>query len=161
MVALIDGVANELLGRTDAASEIYRAILARPSLPATMASRTSNNLAALLIDRGEYDEARKLIDTAVEELGPHPTLLDTRGMLWLGLGETTKAIEDLKEASLVPEAAKHLHMATARFAARQVPECRAALAAAEAAGIRKERLAPAEQERLDTLDKALADHVGS
>ena len=161
MVAIIDAVARELLGRPDEAVEIYRELLARPALPATIASRTANNLASLLIDRGEHDEARALIDRAIEELGPHPTLLDTRGMLWLSLGDTTKAIEDLKEASLAPTSSKHLHMAVARFAAREVAECRAALAAAEAKGIRKERLAKSEQQRLETLDKALADHVGN
>lgn len=161
MLELLDAVARELLGQPSEAEKIYRGILAKPSLPATMASRTANNLASLLIERGEFDEARSLIDRALEELGPHPTLLDTRGMLWLGLGDTTKAIEDLKESSLAPTASKHLHMAVACFAARQVAECRAALAAAEAKGIRKERLSLAEKGRLETLDKALADHVGN
>ena len=161
MVAILDAVAREVLGQPKEAEAIYREVIARPGLPADLASKAANNLASLLIDSGDFEEARTLLESAVEELGPHPNLLDTRSLLWLGMGNVTKAIEDCKESSLVPSATKHLHMAVVRFAAREVAESRAALTAAEALDIRKQRLSIGDQKRLETLDKALADHVGS
>lgn len=88
-------------------------------------------------------------------------VLDARGLLWLGEGNTTRAIEDFKESILVPSSTKHLHMANACFDARQVSECRASLAAAESMGIRKERLSTADGQLLERLNKALADQVAN
>jgi alkanesulfonate monooxygenase SsuD/methylene tetrahydromethanopterin reductase-like flavin-dependent oxidoreductase (luciferase family) len=59
-----------------------------------LAARASNNLASLLVGPESIDEARDLIDSAIVELGPNPTLLDTRALIWLAAGDTTRAIED-------------------------------------------------------------------
>lgn len=159
MILLLQGALLELIGRPADAIATYRELLARPGLPAVIAARASNNLAAVLIGRKEIDEARKLIEAAVAELGPHPTLLDTRALVWLARGDATRAIEDLKEASLAASATTHLHMAMAAYDARMTTECRAALINAETKGLRRERLNADDSARLATLDKALAEQV--
>jgi hypothetical protein len=50
-------------------------------------------------------------------------------------------------------------MALAAYDARMTTECRAALINAEKKGLRTERLNKADRERLDTLDKVLAEQV--
>ena len=159
MIVILQGAVMELIGRSDEAVVIYRELLATPDLDPVVASRAKNNLAAILIARKEIDEAKQLIDEAVAELGPHPTLLDTRALVWLARGDTTRAIEDLKESLLAPSATTHLHMALAAYDARMTTECRAALINAEKKGLRAERLNKADRERLDTLDKVLAEQV--
>jgi len=159
MIAVLQAAVMELIGRSDEAVTIYRELLATPDLDPVIASRAKNNLAAILIGKKEVDEAKQLIDSAVSELGPHPTLLDTRALVWLARGDTTRAIEDLKESLLAPSPTTHLHMALAAYDARMPTECRAALINAEKKGLRSERLNNAERERLATLDKALAEQV--
>lgn len=159
MIVILQGAVMELLGRSDEAVATYRELLASPDLDPVFASRAKNNLAAILISRKEIDEAKQLIDSAVSELGPHPTLLDTRALVWLARGDTTRAIEDLKESLLAPSATTHLHMAMAAYDARMTTECRAALIKAEKKGLRTERLNKADRERLATLDKVLAEQV--
>lgn len=159
MILILQGALMELIGRSDEAVAIYRELLATPDLDPVAASRTKNNLAAILIARKEVDEARQLIDSAVAELGPHPTLLDTRSLVWLARGDTARAIEDLKESLLSPSPTTHLHMALAAYDARMTTECRASLINAEKKGLRTERLNTADRERLATLDKELAEQI--
>jgi tetratricopeptide (TPR) repeat protein len=159
MIAVLQAAVMELIGRSDEAVTTYRQLLATPDLDPVIASRAKNNLAAILIGKKEIDEAKQLIDSAVSELGPHPTLLDTRALVWLARGDTTRAIEDLKESLLAPSPTTHLHMALAAYDARMPTECRAALINAEKKGLRSERLNKAEVERLATLDKVLAEQV--
>ena len=160
MVPIVHGAILDLIGRPAEAERIYRELLSRENLPPVLAARASNNLASLIAVRESLDEARDLIEKAVVELGPNPTLLDTRALVWLAAGDTTRAIQDLKESVLVPSATKHLHMAVAQFEARDVAECRAAMAAAETMGIRKERLSAADRRLLERLEKSLADQLG-
>ena len=159
MIQVLHGALMELIGKPEEAIAIYRQLLASPDLPPSIAARASNNLAAVLIGRKETEEARTLIQSAVAELGPHPTLLDTQALVWLARGDTTRAIGDLKEAMLAPTATTYLHMAMAAYDARMASECRAALINAESKGLRKERLNADDRERLAALDKALAEQI--
>ncbi|MEN9663750.1 MAG: hypothetical protein RLZZ326_113 [Planctomycetota bacterium] len=159
MIQILQGALMELIGKPEESIATYRQLLASPDLPPFIAARASNNLAAVLIGRKETDEARKLIQSAVVELGPHPTLLDTQALVWLARGDTTQAIVDLKEAILAPTATTYLHMAVAAYDARMTSECRAALINAESEGLRKERLNADDRERLAALDKALAEQI--
>ena len=159
MIQILQGALMELIGKPEESIATYRQLLASPDLPPSIAARASNNLAAVLIGRKETDEARKLIQSAVVELGPHPTLLDTQALVWLARGDTTQAMMDLKEAILAPTATTYLHMAVAAYDARMTSECRAALINAESEGLRKERLNADDQERLAALDKALAEQI--
>jgi tetratricopeptide (TPR) repeat protein len=159
MIGVLQAAVMELIGKSDEAVAMYRELLATPDLDPVIASRAKNNLAAILIGRKEIDEAKQLIDSAVSELGRHPTLLDTRALVWLARGDTSRAIEDLKESLLAPSPTTHLHMALAAYDARMPTECRAALINAEKKGLRSERLNNTERERLATLDKVLAEQV--
>lgn len=155
MIRLLHAESLVQIGRSEEAIGIYRELLAGPALTPTMTARCSNNLAHLLAQAGELDEARRLVDIAMEQLGPHPTILDTRGILWLQLGDTTRAIEDFTESLLSPSATTHLHMAAALYESRQVSESRSSLVKADAMGLRKRRLSLADAQRLDKVDTAL------
>lgn len=157
MIGLFRAESLVQIGRPEDAIGIYRDLLAGPALTPTMAARCSNNLAHLLAEAGELDEARRLVEFAMEQLGPHPTILDTRGILWLQLGDTTRAIEDFTESLLSPSATTHLHMAAARYESRQVSECRSSLAKAEGMGLRKLRLSQADARILEKIDDALGE----
>ena len=159
MIRILQGAIQELIGRPEDAIATYRDILARSDVAPALEARASNNLAAILVGRKEIDEAKKLIEDATAELGPHPTLLDTRALVWLARGDTTRAIQDLKEALLTPSATTYLHMAMAAYEARMMTECRAALINAESKGLRKDRLNADDSKRLAALDKALAEQV--
>jgi len=159
MIQILQGALMELIGKPEESIATYRQLLASPHLPPSIAARASNNLAAVLIGRKETDEARTLIESAVAELGPHPTLLDTQSLVWLARGDTTRAIGNLKEAILAPSATTYLHMAVAAHEARMASECRAALINAESKGLRKERLNADDRDRLVALDKALSEQI--
>lgn len=157
LLRLVEAVVRESVGDTAAAERLYREVLAEPTVSPSLASRVANNLAKVLVDSGRADEAMTLVEKSMEQLGPHPNVLDTRALVWLAKGDTTRAIADLQESLLDPSAVKYLHMAVARFEARQISDCRAALLAAEARGLRKERLAAPELERLAYVDKSLGE----
>jgi len=159
MIKILHGAALDLIGATEESIATYREVLSAPDLAPVAKARASINLAAVLIGRKETDEAKKLIESAMVELGPHPAVLDTRALLWLARGDTSRAIEDLKEALLAPSATTHLHMAVAAYEARMPTECRAALINAESKGLRRDRLNTDDRERLAALDKALAEQV--
>lgn len=160
MTRLLQAESLVLIGRPAEAIQIYRTLLEGPSLTPTMKARCSNNLARILAESGELDEARRLVESSMEQLGPHPIILDTRGVVWLRLGDTVRAIEDFSESLLAPTATAHLHMAAARYEARQVSECRSELTKAERLGLRTRRLPLADRERLEKLDSLLGESAG-
>jgi tetratricopeptide (TPR) repeat protein len=159
MITLLQGVVLEMIGRQEQAIALYRDMLSRPDLDPVVAARVSNNLAAILVSGPDIAEARELIDSAVTELGPHPAILDTRGLVWLARGDATRALEDFKQAVLTPSASVYLHMAVAAYDSRLTSECRAALINAEKKGLRTQRLSIADRDRLAKLEKALAEQV--
>jgi tetratricopeptide (TPR) repeat protein len=159
MIVFLQGVIMELIGRQRESIIIYRELLATPDLDPVIAARASNNLAGILVGTSELAEAKELIESAAGVLGPHPAILDTQGLIWLARGDTTRAMEALKDALLAPSASTYLHSAVAAYDARMSTECRAALIDAEKKGLRKQRLTPIDRERLAKLDKALAEQV--
>jgi hypothetical protein len=62
---------------------IYREVLARTDLSAQQAAVAANNLAVHLAEPETAAEAEKLVATAMAEMGPHPDVLDTRGIVRL------------------------------------------------------------------------------
>jgi tetratricopeptide (TPR) repeat protein len=159
MIVFLQGVIMEMIGRQQESITIYRELLATPDLDPVIAARASNNLAGILVGSSDVAEAKTLIESAAGVLGPHPAILDTQGLVWLALGDTTRAMEALKDALLAPSASTYLHSAVAAYDARMSTECRAALINAEKKGLRKQRLTPIDRERLAKLDKALAEQV--
>jgi cellulose synthase operon protein C len=96
-----------------------------------------------------------LIDKAIEELGPLPDLLDTRGIVRLAKRDAAGALEDLRLAVLSPSAAKFLHLAAAELAAGNDAAAREALEKARESGLSQLRLSPADLDRLEELERKL------
>jgi len=73
----------------------------------------------------------------------------------LAAGKAAEAVAVLKEAVLAPTPAKHLHLACALAANRQVEEARAALAEAKKLGLDPLTLSADDRLRLASLEAAL------
>lgn len=93
---------EEQRGRLDAAERAYRrALELEPSFPVS-----ANNLAALLLDRGDsLEEARQLAAAAVAASPGTPAFLDTEAKVLARLGRYDEAIESMRKAvELQPQA---------------------------------------------------------
>lgn len=147
---------RDLQGRGRDTETIYRDLLARERLDSIHMAIITNNLAFHLARPETAAEARKLIDAAIEELGPHPDLLDTRGMVELAAGDAQRALQDLREATLQPTATKLLHLACAQLQAGDAAAAARTLEDARKKQLRPTRLSTADRERLTALEAALA-----
>jgi len=134
---------------------IYRELLARTDLSSKQTAVVANNLAFHLAEPKTAAEAEKLVATAIAELGPHPDVLDTRGIVLLAAGKSAESIADLREAVLVPSATKYLHLASALASEQQVEAAREAFAEAKKLGFTTERLSPGDRQRLKALEAIL------
>ena len=148
---------RDIQGRPAESEEIYRNILARERLDPLQSAIVTNNLAFHLAREDTAAEARRLIDAAIDELGPHPDLLDTRGMVALAAGDIKRAVADLQEATLQPTPTKLLHLAYAQLQAGDTLAATRALEAARKKQLRPARLSAADRDRLAALEAALAD----
>jgi len=78
---------------------IYREFLRREDVRDREKAIVWNNLAFLLAAEGKQpDEALRLIDQAIEIMGPVPELLDTRGIALLAAGKPQEALDALTQA---------------------------------------------------------------
>jgi tetratricopeptide (TPR) repeat protein len=148
----------ELLGvmdRHDEAEAAYRQLLASDALSPTQVAIVANNLAFHLARPETAAEAERLINTAMQTLGPHPDLLDTRGLIRLAAGDGAGALEDLEEAVLVPSATKYLHLAYANMRTGNIARAREALDKSRERGLGIEVLSPAERTMLEQLELRL------
>jgi tetratricopeptide (TPR) repeat protein len=98
------------------AEAVYRSILERN--PKNVLAL--NNLAWLLaMQKGKEAEALKVIDHAISLAGELPSMLDTRGVIYVKLNDAVKAVKDLKEAAQeTPTASVYFHLAQAHLANR-------------------------------------------
>ncbi len=156
-LALLFAEFVDATGGQDEVVGIYRDLLARKDIPPHQAAVVANNLAFRLAEPDTAEEAGALIDIALAELGPHPDVLDTRGVVLLAAGRGQEAIADLQEAVLAPTATKYLHLALALASQQQIKEARAALAEAKKIGLAPQQLSLADRQRLKTLETALAE----
>lgn len=148
----------ELLGvmdRHDEAEAAYRRLLAGNALSPTQVAIVANNLAFHLARPETAAEAERLIETAMQTLGPHPDLLDTRGLIRLAAGDGVGALEDLEEAVLVPSATKYLHLAYASMRTGNIARATDALDKSREKGLGIEVLSPAERTMLEQLELRL------
>jgi predicted Zn-dependent protease len=144
-----------MTGSREEVVKIYRAVLDRKDLSPQLAAVASNNLAFHLAEPETVAEAEKLVATALAELGPHPDVLDTRGVVLLAAGQGRRAIEDLQEAVLSPSPAKYIHLASALVSERQLDAARKALEEARKIGFQPEQLSPGDRKRLKAVESAL------
>jgi len=155
VIRLVDAEVRTMLGREAEAEGIYRDLLGRRDLDARQTAIIANNLAFHLAKPKTASEARKLIDTAMAELGPLPDLLDTRGLVSLAQGDHGAALTDLRDAVLEPTATKYLHLAAAEMAAGNSAAAKQALETARRKGLDKARLVPQDATRLKDLESEL------
>jgi tetratricopeptide (TPR) repeat protein len=152
MVLLLEAESRTLQNRPDEAEKIYRDLLARTDLDAVQKAIVSNNLAFHLARPDSVTEAKSLIQAAIDELGPLPDLLDTRGMIHLAAGETKAAVADLEEAVLLPTDAKFLHLAWAQFRDGDKVGAKESLEAGRRKGLAMSRLSGDDRKKLAELE---------
>jgi len=155
MLGLMLAELREIEGRPEEMEGIYREVLARKDVPAQLRAVVANNLAFHLASPATATEAQKLIDGAIEELGPQPDLLDTRGLVHLAAGDTARALEDLREATCEPTPAKLLHLAYAELEAGNTEAARQVFQQAKKKRLGSVRLSAADRQRLERLTAAL------
>ncbi len=160
-IPLLEAEFLDLEGQPEAVEAVYRELLERADLLGTQRAIVANNLAFHLAKPDTIDEASRLIETAIDELGPHPDLLDTRGLIRLAQGQVEKSVQDLQEAVLAPTAAKFLHLAEAQLSARQVSAARRSLEQAKKLGLKPERLSSSDQQRLEQVEAGLSSSTGA
>jgi tetratricopeptide (TPR) repeat protein len=112
-----------------------------------------NNLAWLLATKGEKPEqALAHIERAIEIAGPLTSLLDTRGIVHLAMGNVEQAIQDLDEVALdQPTAVSFFHLAQAQHAAKKDKEATASLRRALELKLNEKDLHPFEREKYQKL----------
>ena len=154
-LTILEAELRALEDRRDDAVALYRHVLDAPDLTPPQRMIAQNNL-AMLLARGETaGEARRLIDTAIADHGPHPSLLDTQGVVMIAAGATDEAITVLREALLDPSPEKHLHLACALAARQRFEAARQSLADARKAGLDVRRLDADDRERLEAVEAAI------
>lgn len=106
----------------DEAAEIYKKLLAREDVAGITRAIVLNNFAFLVALADNADEAGvdplKLIEQAIEILGPTADILDSRAVVYNSKGDYQKAIRDLDNALTDnPTPAKYFHKAVAHLGA--------------------------------------------
>jgi tetratricopeptide (TPR) repeat protein len=108
----------------DQAAGIYKKLLARSDVKEFTRAIVLNNLAFLVALADNAEEAGvnplKLIEQAIEILGPTADILDSRAVVYIANGDYQKAIRDL-DNSLTdnPTPAKYFHKAVAHLGASE------------------------------------------
>jgi tetratricopeptide (TPR) repeat protein len=109
----------DLQGQYDEVERIYRETLSEPGISDAQKALVGNNLGYLLAMRGQgdaLDDALKMVNEAIDILGPTSDLLDTRAMVQLARKDSRKAIEDLEVAiNEEPSGSKLFHLALAQM----------------------------------------------
>jgi len=155
VISLLEAELRSLESKPAEAETIYRELLSRNDLEPMQKGIVANNLAFHLAKPATIAEAKKLIDEAIDELGPLPDLLDTRGMIHLAAGESAQAVSDFTEAVLQPSDVKFLHLAYAQLAAGDEAAAKSSLEAGRRRGLAKSKLSPDDRERLISIEAKL------
>jgi tetratricopeptide (TPR) repeat protein len=146
----------EIRGDLNRAEQQYRRVLARNDLDPVTRAHIGNNLAFILsTQRKNTDEAVDLIEKAMAVYGPISDLLDTRGVAYLAAGNAKKALEDFREAVLVPSAMKWVHLAFAQSELGDQEGARQSLKKAQDMDLKRQDLYEAEWRRYENLARDL------
>jgi tetratricopeptide (TPR) repeat protein len=145
-VALLICLADlyDLQERFADAEEVYRRALSKDGDNVMVL----NNLAWLLAFKkpAAHQQALEAIDRAIDRVGPSPELLDTRGVIYLTMAQSDRAIDDLQTAAAQsPSASRYFHLAQALAAANKPREARQALDEAKKRGFDVEKVHPLEK----------------
>ncbi len=136
------------------AEELYRRVLSREPTHAAAA----NHLAWLLaLRQHDLDDAAQLMEKLIEQHGPTPQLLDTRGCVYLALHRVQPAVNDFAAASdEAPSPVTLLHLAIAQAESNDLAAAQATLAEARRLGLKSDALHPLERPWLSKLEHALS-----
>jgi predicted Zn-dependent protease len=153
--ALLQAELLSVLGRREESIAIYKSELSRSDLPPSQRAIVLNNLAMQLARPETAAEAKRLIDEAIAMQGPHPSLLDTQGLVFLAGGAPGKAAEVLREAVLDRSPEKGLHLVCALVADDAFDDARTVLLEARKRGLDSRRLDADDRKRLREVETAL------
>lgn len=159
-IAIQSATLDEALGRTASAERVYRELLADESLEPAQSAVASANLAWIIARPETAEEAGELVDRAIAVLGPISELIDTRALVRLAKNQKVLALEDMREAVLVPSAQKYLHLAVVAAEAGEIGDARRALGRARLLGLADERLSEGDANRLERLEARLSEETG-
>jgi len=161
VIELLHSELLEVQGRSSEIETAYRTILEREDLAGPQRAIVANNLAFHLARPETVAEAKQLIDKSITELGPHPDLLDTRGVVLLAAGDAQAALADLEEAALDSSPVKLLHLAAAQVATKDLAAARQTLDRARKLGLLPEQLSASDKARYDVVEAALPSSPGA
>ena len=156
-------VYHDLRDEFDEVERIYRAYLNRPGVKGSGSHDEAivlNNLAFILADKlGKHEGGLKMVEQAIEILGPQTDLVDTRAMVKLAGGDAQGAVKDLQIALDDHRPGKQqmilFHMAVARDKAGQDDEAIKSLELAFRDGLKADRLSKADRAIYDRLKTKL------
>jgi tetratricopeptide (TPR) repeat protein len=146
--------------RYEDSAEIYRKLVIRPDLTDIRRAIVLNNLSFLLAltdsaGAGDLD-AMKLVEEAVNILGPTTDILDTRAVVLMAKGDYKKSIDDLEfSVKNTPTAAKYFHKAQAHLGAGDDKAALEAWQRAEELGLTRDGLNRLEHHRYDELKQRI------
>lgn len=145
-------------GRWDEAESMYRRVLQPENEPKNVVAL--NNLAWLLVQRSsdphKHQEALLRIEAAVGGIGRRADLLDTRGLVYLKLGQDASALADFREAATdMPSPAHLFHLARAHYRVRDKTNASKVLKQAQEQGLQASLLHPSEHGAYRKMLRAL------
>ena len=145
------------------AAQVYRDTIELAKDKNTMhVAGLRNNLAYVLALTGNnaaYTEAFEAIEQAVRTIGPQSDLLDTRGLLYIQMGDFAKAERDLADAALSPDAIKLFRLAYAQFKLGKNDLAKVSIRKAREQGLKQRELSPPEKVYYEEMRKALGDET--
>ena len=146
-------------GKTEEVISAYRHLYAQTDLPPQQRTIVANNLSYVLAMNGDSkdaEEALKLINSAIDVLGPASDLIDTRAVCYLLLGDNKKAIDDARTAVVdSPTAVKYLHLAIADATSGNKVAAAKSLEKARKSNLDVNALAPNERKNYEKLIQKL------
>lgn len=133
------------------AEKAYREVLAMADVPADVRARATARLVACLIERDQLPEAYRLVDQAILDIGPHPELLDARGLTRVAAGDHVPAIKDFTEAVLAPSPIRLLHLAHVQCLIGNQFDARSSIEQSLKQGLDTAVLLPGDRRKLDFI----------
>lgn len=159
-IRLLQAELYDLQGRYPEVIKIYRDILADKKARPDQKALVKNNLAFILAVKRESPEsgaeAVKLVQEAIQIIGPTSDLLDTRALAYLADGKVKEAIADLDVAIADnPNTSKYMHQALAEMQAGNVQAAKVAFAKVQEAPTDVARFTPLEKQTFTKLTAEL------
>jgi predicted Zn-dependent protease len=147
LLALAD--VHYLRGAYRAAEKLYRTVLENEATNLM----ALNNLAWMLAHQtGREQEALGLVSRAIETVGTHPSLIDTRGVVQLALIRPDLAVLDFETACAAEAGpSKYFHLARAYHALHRRNDARDALSKGQALGLTTASVDPFERADYEQL----------